>query len=219
MSNIKPSPTQYRGILFRSMLEAKWAIMMDFIGIDFRYEPKRFKTDCGYYLPDFWLPDIGAWLELKPSTDIGPLHDECRKAQSVADQEQKPCFIVCGFPTGEQGSNEAMLFLPGMKPVNFYIQTLLWNISHGDRVMYSAAALSAEARLRWMAPKAASDIAFQIMAEAGMVDRYAHNDGVQDHPREHHVHAMKSLSGLGELIVTSAQEVFGSIQCLKQGAA
>lgn len=219
MSDIKAEPTLYRGILFRSRLEAKWAILMDFIGIAFRYEPKRFKTEAGYYLPDFWLPDMAVWLELKPSTMSGPSHDECRKAQSVADQERRPCFIVCGFPIKEDGYNEASLFLPNQGPVNFTIQDLLWTISYSDRLMYSAVAISAESRLRWMDSKLIGDEIFKIMAEAGVVDRYAHNDGVQCAPRENGVERIARLEPLRELIVSSANEVFDSILCLKDGAA
>lgn len=219
MTDVKPSPTIYRGILFRSRLEAKWAIMMDFIGINFVYEPKRFKTELGYYLPDFWLSDLGVWLELKPSTMSGPSFEECRKAQSVSDQERRPCFIVCGFPISEDGYNEGTLFLPGVKPVNFTVQDLLWSVSRPDRLLYSAAAMSAESRLHWMDSRPVGEELFKMLVENGVIDRYKHNDGAQANPREKGAGKASVLEPIRQLIETSAREVFDSIQCLKEGAA
>jgi hypothetical protein len=217
--SIAPKPMNYGGILFRSTLEAKWAMLFDFIGIQFRYEPKRFKTEAGYYLPDFWLPEMDLWLELKPSTDLGPSFDETRKAQSVADQERRPCIIVCGFPTSEEGSNKAIIFLPGVLSVDFYIQNLLWSISFGDRLMYSAAALSAESRARRKATKSVGEIVQIMLAEDGVIDRYAHNDGAQDHPREERISRSRHFDTLRNLIIDSSNEIFGSFDCLNRGAA
>lgn len=75
--------TEYAGYRFRSRLEARWAVFFDTAGIDFQYEPEGF--EFGYrlehgggswsvdgtwerpfrYLPDFWLPDHNAWVEVK----------------------------------------------------------------------------------------------------------------------------------------------------------
>lgn len=48
---IKAIPTEYRGILFRSRLEAKWACMFDYLKWNWEYEPK----DLIGYIPDFIL--------------------------------------------------------------------------------------------------------------------------------------------------------------------
>ncbi|XKH58311.1 hypothetical protein LG293_16940 (plasmid) [Citricoccus nitrophenolicus] len=40
--------------------------MMDLLDIDFDYEPSYYKlTPKLWYLPDFWLPDLEVWLEVK----------------------------------------------------------------------------------------------------------------------------------------------------------
>lgn len=66
--NIKPIETSYKGCLFRSRLEARWAVFFDAIGTKWEYEKEGFELGNGErYLPDFWLPDIGTgiWFEVK----------------------------------------------------------------------------------------------------------------------------------------------------------
>lgn len=66
MNNIKPIPTWYKGIKFRSRLEARWAVFFDAIGIRYEYELEGFQMEDGTdYLPDFYLPDLDVWVEVK----------------------------------------------------------------------------------------------------------------------------------------------------------
>ena len=59
-------PMEYRGVRFRSKLEGEWARFYDEIGVGWDYEPKRFVLSSGAtYLPDFWLPDLKCWVEIK----------------------------------------------------------------------------------------------------------------------------------------------------------
>lgn len=56
----------YSGKVFRSRLEARWALYLDLLGIDWDYEPCFYKvSDSLYYLPDFYLPNQRLWLEVK----------------------------------------------------------------------------------------------------------------------------------------------------------
>lgn len=64
--SIEALPTVYRGITFRSALEASWAATLDSVGITWEYEPRTVALPSGAtYLPDFHLPEIGTWLEVK----------------------------------------------------------------------------------------------------------------------------------------------------------
>lgn len=59
-------PTIYRGTQFRSLLEACWAATLDSLGVVWEYEPTTFDLPSGAkYLPDFHLPEIGTWIEVK----------------------------------------------------------------------------------------------------------------------------------------------------------
>lgn len=114
-------PTEYKGVKFRSKLEARWAVFFDTLGIEWDYEPQGYEIGTGYmayyprylfsdgetipyetregaelrikfakefkgidisildvleplgsldpllewYLPDFWLPGLEVWAEVK----------------------------------------------------------------------------------------------------------------------------------------------------------
>lgn len=74
--HIEAKPTNYRGHLFRSRLEARWAVFFDSLQIRWRYEPAAFdlgfatlndtQVYLGGYIPDFYLPSLEAWVEVKP---------------------------------------------------------------------------------------------------------------------------------------------------------
>jgi len=52
--DIQPIPTKYKGIEFRSRLEARWAVFFDTLEIRWEYEPECFDLGNGiYYTPDF----------------------------------------------------------------------------------------------------------------------------------------------------------------------
>lgn len=70
-SRLSPIDTRYSNCLFRSRLEARWAVFFDAFGLRWEYEREGFKDEAGNcYLPDFWMPDIETWVEIKP--DLRP---------------------------------------------------------------------------------------------------------------------------------------------------
>lgn len=70
---IKSLDTTYAGCRFRSRLEARWAVLLDHLDIRWEYEPQGYEVShrvtgaegAFRYLPDFWLPDLGVWGEVK----------------------------------------------------------------------------------------------------------------------------------------------------------
>lgn len=64
---VKPIETEYKGYLFRSRLEARWAVVLDVLGLSYEYEPEGFEFHDGTrYLPDFFIKDTGWFVEVKP---------------------------------------------------------------------------------------------------------------------------------------------------------
>lgn len=63
---MEAKPTTYRGVAFRSRLEARWAHLFDMIGMPWEYEPVS--------LPG-WIPDFRLWgrylAEVKPVEPLG----------------------------------------------------------------------------------------------------------------------------------------------------
>jgi hypothetical protein len=58
-------PTVYRGIKFRSKLEADYARWFDSLHILYAYEPEGFCVNNVCYAPDFWLPELKTVFEVK----------------------------------------------------------------------------------------------------------------------------------------------------------
>ncbi len=70
---IRSIDTKYDGHLFRSRLEARWAVFFNALNIKYLYEPQGFDVDGRAYLPDFCLL-LGkmVWAEVKPAVDSDP---------------------------------------------------------------------------------------------------------------------------------------------------
>src|SRR5687768_5270320 len=69
MTNISPIETRYAGHRFRSRLEARWAVFFTHVGLEWEYESQGFLVGRRKrpYLPDFYLPAVGLWAEVKPA--------------------------------------------------------------------------------------------------------------------------------------------------------
>lgn len=69
---MKALPTVYAGVTFRSRLEADWAMTLDDRRISWQYEPEGYELSDGTcYSPDFYLPGVKAWLEVKGDHMLG----------------------------------------------------------------------------------------------------------------------------------------------------
>ncbi|RTL73623.1 MAG: hypothetical protein EKK36_14190 [Bradyrhizobiaceae bacterium] len=62
---MKVIETNFDGHRFRSRTEARWAVFFKAAGILYEYEKEGLVLDGDPYLPDFWLPDLELWLEVK----------------------------------------------------------------------------------------------------------------------------------------------------------
>ncbi|MFH9072719.1 hypothetical protein [Streptomyces alboflavus] len=92
-------PTQYAGTLFRSRLEADWAHTLSTNGTTWQYEPETITLPSGtVYIPDFWLPELGTWIEVK-----GPGIPRAEKTAELAQTRACHCAreCTCRWPGGE----------------------------------------------------------------------------------------------------------------------
>lgn len=65
----KAIQTNWAGCTFRSRAEARVAVFLQQLGLRWQYEPQGFMVGAPPkrpYLPDFYVSDIGLWLEIKP---------------------------------------------------------------------------------------------------------------------------------------------------------
>lgn len=104
MNDIKAIPTYYKGIWFRSRLEARWAVIFELLGIEWHYETEGYDISIanGYtirYLPDFVLyggvercPDGPLYVEVK-----GRMTDQdAIKIKAFSDRY--PIYVVGNIP-------------------------------------------------------------------------------------------------------------------------
>jgi hypothetical protein len=91
---IKAIETSYRGCRFRSRLEARWAVFFDSLNISWEYEKEGYDLgELGWYLPDFWLPELKCWFEVKGET---PTDQERQKAFILSKYLRQALIIASG---------------------------------------------------------------------------------------------------------------------------
>jgi hypothetical protein len=88
---IAPIETRYKGCRFRSRLEARWAVFFDEAKLTWQYEPQGFTVNGLAYLPDFFLPQLDCYFEVKGSGD----YDDAL-LRNFADQAGKSLVLAIG---------------------------------------------------------------------------------------------------------------------------
>ena len=94
---MKAIQTRYNGYLFRSRLEARWAVFFKSLGMKWEYEPEGFDLGDGvYYLPDFRVTSpqgLISWYEVKRKG-----HPPCEKMKRFGHHhaEMTRLFGDCG---------------------------------------------------------------------------------------------------------------------------
>lgn len=92
---IKAIKTRYKGILFRSRLEARWAVLFDELGLTWAYEPEGIDLGAtGWYLPDFWINDVNCYFEVKPKEASA---EEVSKVYHLSVQSKNPVVLAEGY--------------------------------------------------------------------------------------------------------------------------
>lgn len=95
MKTISAISTEYGGFKFRSRTEARWAIFFDALCIPWEYEKEGYEIAGVRYLPDFWLPTIKMFAEVKP----GAFDKAARNlAIQINNQTGFDVLMLCGQP-------------------------------------------------------------------------------------------------------------------------
>ena len=114
MNQIKAIDTSYKGFLFRSRLEARWAVFFDALGLDWEYESEGFELPDGTrYLPDFCVRTPQGnpiWYEIKPERVTSDMkHASFKSALYAAEEKSRLGYtdeagpqprsaLLCGDP-------------------------------------------------------------------------------------------------------------------------
>lgn len=90
---MKPIETRYKGYRFRSRLEARWAVFFDALGVRWEYEKEGYDLDGVLYLPDFWLPELKCFIEIKGQE---PTYTERCKCDLLSLLSGNPVYLFFG---------------------------------------------------------------------------------------------------------------------------
>jgi hypothetical protein len=93
----KVVPVTAFGRRFRSTTEARWAVFLTELGVSWEYEPETYDLgSLGWYLPDFWLPAQGWFLEVKPGRP-SILDKDYDRAKALHLLTSRPVLVANGF--------------------------------------------------------------------------------------------------------------------------
>lgn len=96
MGELKAVDTEYKGYRFRSRLEARWAVFFDAMQIQYEYEPEGFRVgEAQAYLPDFFLPDLSTYVEIKPTNAFEITIDDENEEFSMSGDDVEKYALAC----------------------------------------------------------------------------------------------------------------------------
>ena len=120
---MKAIQTEYKGYLFRSRLEARWAVFFDACGVRWEYEPEGYDLGDGiYYLPDFLLHGVDG-------RDGGDLYVEVKGNMTPADAEKILRFVEGGGREGKYGKYKNATLVVGNIPEGETADEIDWYVS------------------------------------------------------------------------------------------
>ena len=96
---VKAIETRYNGYKFRSRLEARWAVFFSAVGLDYEYEIEGFEMDDVRYLPDFYIPSLDRWFEIKGQSMSVKEIQKCEQFCFRKDNENIKFSVLIGAPT------------------------------------------------------------------------------------------------------------------------
>ena len=91
---------------WRHPSEAAWAAVFTALGVVWRYEAiePELSKDLGY-IPDFWLSELSAWIEIKSGS---PTPQDINKARRLLAATGERVYLLSGWPG--RGRYKALLF-------------------------------------------------------------------------------------------------------------
>lgn len=97
----EPGETHHNGYKFRSSLIARWTVFFDSYGIEYEYVLDEIVMDNEKsYLPDFYIPLLGLYVEVKPSKALNL--SELKKIESFSLGLDNNLLLIMGIPSEEE---------------------------------------------------------------------------------------------------------------------
>lgn len=80
---------------FPSSHIARWAIYFDSLGFKWVYAPGEFEKDGATLRPDFWIPELEAYIELRSESKS---EEDVRKCELLRYASKKDVYLIEGVP-------------------------------------------------------------------------------------------------------------------------
>lgn len=113
LNYIAPIETIWDGNRFRSRTEAKWAVFFKYAGLSYEYEKQgyhlKWQDHEHFYLPDFWLPQLDTWIEIKGNLDL-ITNDDIDKAFLLSFLSKKDLLLIGGQPSADVDGRDQILW-------------------------------------------------------------------------------------------------------------
>ncbi len=162
----KAIQTKYAGCRFRSRTEARWAVFFTAMGWRWEYEKEGFALPSGRYLPDFWLPDLRVWWEVKGEA---PSHREQDLLRELTAETGEWAVMCEGQP--KSGSPQVVLSRDG--------ESLQFDgslVSKGNAVRFYDEYIWLEPKMRGDGRKAVRVALLEKAYEAARSARFEHGE-------------------------------------------
>ncbi len=105
MREVEAIETSHNGVTYRSRTEARWAVFFEVLELSFEYERTRVTLSTGQtYLPDFYLPQLAAWFEIKPDNDAVVTEEASKARRLAADKPGQRVWLAIGGPSVDAGN-------------------------------------------------------------------------------------------------------------------
>jgi hypothetical protein len=163
---VNPIQTDCGSHRFRTRGEARFAVFFDACQLRYEYEPEGFWLDgAGKYLPDFWLPRLDLWFEVKSAVADSKSVLKCNcladeKQQRVAMAYSSPgldTMVACFNPGWEGHSLQTLpeFFMQWLSP-----EVVLRAITEAQSARFEFGETPSAVRLRLAAPKPLVEVPF-----------------------------------------------------------
>lgn len=137
---IRAIETRYAGCRFRSRIEARWAVLLTRLDIRWEYEPQGFAMGGVSYLPDFYLPDVSKYLEIKGANPSAADTDKVLKLAEAMEGQATVTLLKGDIPqesfTLTVGGIKCEMAQKGSS--GWSLVPSLW-VAHADRRFLNAA--------------------------------------------------------------------------------
>lgn len=155
--SIQAIETEYRGVRFRSRLEARWAVYFDVTKIPWEYEVQGYSVNGRSYLPDFvlgenrseqWPEAFKVWVEVKGDPEeLDPAF-----LSEFSEETQRPVLVLGSIPESFGNIEHVWRMITG---IGSFQQIALGNWHRNHRVWYAPREMrfpNALDRGEWLTP-------------------------------------------------------------------